>query len=66
MLGVNCLTVLLILISNKVVDKIILCGTPFTCLFISDRVDPMNTQKVLSVRKLFINSGSLPFSPISL
>ena len=54
-----------ILILQRVVDSMLPCGTScfFFCFFFkSDRVDPMRTWKVLSVKKFLIYFGSLPLS----
>ena len=47
-----------ILILKRVVDNMLSCGTP-SWFFKLDRVDPMHTWKVLSVKKFSINFGSL-------
>ena len=53
---------LLILILNKVGDKILPCGTPCSCLKVSDNVEPIRTLKD---QEIDIKFGSRPPRPIS-
>ena len=50
------LTMLLILILNRVGDRMLPCGTPCSCSKISDNVEPIRTLKDLSDKKFDINS----------
>ena len=52
------LTMLLSLILNKVVDRILPCGTPCSCSKVSDNVEPIRTLKDLSDKKFDIKFGN--------
>ena len=58
-------TMLFILILNRVVERMLPCGTPCACSNWSDKDDPTRTCIRRSARKLFIKTGTLPFSPSS-
>ena len=51
---------LLILISNRVGDKILPCGTPCFCSKVSDNVERIRTLKDLSDKKFDIKFGNWP------
>ena len=55
------LTMLLILILNRVGDKILPCGTPCSCSKVSDNVEPIRTLKDLSDKKFDIKFGNRPY-----
>ena len=59
------LTMLLILILNRVGDRMLPCGTPCSCSKVSDNVEPIRTLKDLSDKKFDIKLGNRPLRPIS-
>ena len=56
---------LLILILNRVGERILPCGTPCYCSKVSDNVEPIRTLKDLSDKKFNIKFGNRPLTPIS-
>ena len=59
------LTTLLILMLKRAGDRMLSCGTPISCSCSSERVEPTQTLKERSDRKLWINLGRWPLKPRS-
>ena len=57
------LTMLLILILNRVGDMMLPCGTPCYCSKVSDNVEPIRTLKDLSDKKFDVKFGKRPLRP---
>ena len=52
-----------ILMPNKISDKMLLCGTPCSCLNMSNNVLPIRTLNVRSDKSFRIKSGNRPKRP---